>query len=76
MKRTMHPQHVVNSAGARRNLWAWLAIAKGMSDRELAEKLFPDAPGKATFKMPDYAHVHREMWRHSGYAHAAVDGIL
>lgn len=51
-------------------------LPKGMSDRELAEKLFPDAPGKATFKMPDYAHVHREMWRHSGYAHAAVDGIL
>lgn len=35
-----------------------------MSDRELAEKLFPSAPGKTTFKMPDYAHVHREMQRH------------
>ena len=38
-------------------------LPEGMSDRDLAEKLFPGAPGKAVFKMPDYAHVHREMQR-------------
>ena len=39
-------------------------LPEGMSDKELAEKLFPNAAGKAVFKMPDYAHVHREMQRH------------
>ena len=32
-----------------------------MSDKELAEKLFPSAPGKPVYKMPDYAYVYREM---------------
>lgn len=36
-------------------------LPEGMSDKELAEKLFPGAAGKSAFKMPDYAHVHREM---------------
>lgn len=40
-------------------------LPDGMSDKELAEKLFPSAPGKAAFKMPDYAHVHREMQRNA-----------
>lgn len=39
-------------------------LPEGMSDKELAEKLFPSAAGKPVFKMPDYAHVHREMQRH------------
>ena len=39
-------------------------LPDGMSDRELAERLFPSAPGKASFKMPDYEHVYREMQRH------------
>ena len=39
-------------------------LPEGMSDKELAEKLFPSAAGKTVFKMPDYAHVHREMQRH------------
>lgn len=38
-------------------------LPDGMSDKDLAEKLFPSAQGKAVFKMPDYAHVHREMQR-------------
>lgn len=38
-------------------------LPESMSDKELADKLFPGAPGKSTFKMPDYAHVHREMQR-------------
>ena len=38
-------------------------LPEGMSDKELAEKLFPCPPGKVVYKMPDYAHVHREMQR-------------
>ena len=34
--------------------------ANSMTYKELAEKLFPSAT-KATFKMPDYEYVHREM---------------
>ena len=32
-----------------------------MSDKDLAEKLFPSPPGKPVYKMPDYAYVYREM---------------
>ena len=32
-----------------------------MSDKQLAERLFPSAPGKPAYKMPDYAYVYREM---------------
>ena len=32
-----------------------------MSDRQLAEMLFPSAPGKPVYKMPDYAYVYKEM---------------
>ena len=38
-------------------------LPKGMSDKELTEKLFPSASGKTVFKMPDFAHMHREMER-------------
>ena len=34
--------------------------AESLSDKELAEKLFPPA-GNAVYKMPDYEYVHREM---------------
>ena len=34
-----------------------------MSDKDLEEKLFPGAPGKVVYKVPDYAYVHREMQR-------------
>ena len=37
----------------------WQA-AESLSDRELAQKLFPSAC-KADFKIPDYEYVHREM---------------
>jgi transposase len=32
-----------------------------MSDRELAEALYPQGSGKPAYRMPDYGHVHREM---------------
>lgn len=32
--------------------------AEGMSDRELAKRLFPVAEGKPSYKMPDYAYIH------------------
>ena len=32
-----------------------------MSDRQLADRLFPSAPGKPVYKMPDYAYVYKEM---------------
>ena len=30
-----------------------------LSDRQLAERLFPNAPGKPVYKMPDYAEAER-----------------
>jgi transposase len=35
--------------------------AEGLSDKELALKLFPQGEGKPIFTMPDYDHVYREM---------------
>ena len=32
-----------------------------MSDRQLADLLFPSTPGKPVYKMPDYAYVYQEM---------------
>jgi hypothetical protein len=43
---------------------AW-PLPEGMSDKELAKKLFPSASGKPVFKMLDSAYVHREMHQHS-----------
>jgi transposase len=37
------------------------AGALGMSDRELADALYPPGSGKPAYRMPDYEHVHREM---------------
>jgi len=34
--------------------------ASDLSDRELANLLFPQSEGKPTYKMPDYSYVHRE----------------
>lgn len=38
-------------------------IPQTISDKELAEKLYPSLPDKPTYKMPDYEYVHREMQR-------------
>jgi transposase len=35
--------------------------AESLTDRELAEALFPAMDGRVTFKLPDYEYVHREM---------------
>lgn len=35
--------------------------AEGISDRELAAKLFPAGEGKPSYKMPDYRIIHSEM---------------
>lgn len=40
-----------------------LPIPASMSDKELEEKLYPNSPGKAIYKMPDYAYVHKELQR-------------
>ena len=40
----------------------WRA-AENLSDKELAEKLFPDGGVRAGYKMPDYEQVHRELAR-------------
>ena len=40
----------------------WSA-AEGLSDKELANRLFPPEDGKQGYKMPDYEQVHREMAR-------------
>jgi len=38
----------------------WRA-AEGLSDKELAVRLFPQGEGKPVYTMPDYDWVHREM---------------
>ena len=38
-----------------------LQAAEGLTDRELAERLFPSGTEKPGYKMPDYEWVHREM---------------
>ena len=48
----------LQKAGSRGLKWP---LPKGMSDRQLAELLFPGAPGRPVYKMPDYAYVYREM---------------
>ena len=35
--------------------------AEPLSDKELAERLFPQGEGKPSYKMPDYEYIHREM---------------
>ena len=35
--------------------------AESLSDKEIADKLFPAGEGKPAYKMPDYDYVHREM---------------
>ncbi len=40
----------------------WSA-AEGLSDKGLANRLFPPEDGKQGYKMPDYEQVHREMAR-------------
>jgi len=35
--------------------------SEGLSDRELAERLFPQGESRLTYKMPDFEAVHREM---------------
>lgn len=36
-------------------------LPESLSDKALAEKLYPSAAGKPVFKMPDYEYVHREL---------------
>lgn len=37
--------------------------AEGLTDRELAKRLFPPDAGKPVYKMPDCEYIHREMAR-------------
>lgn len=36
-------------------------LPESMSDKQLADLLFPTATGKPVFQMPDYEYVHREL---------------
>ena len=36
-------------------------LPEGMSDKQIAEILFPSAQEPRTYKMPDYEYVHKEM---------------
>lgn len=35
--------------------------AESLSDKELAQRLMPQANGKSSYKLPDYEYVHREL---------------
>jgi len=50
--------HTLQRAAAQGMDWQ---AAEGLSDRELAAKLFPQGEGKPVYTMPDYDWVHREM---------------
>ena len=36
-------------------------LPESLSDKQLADLLFPSAAGKPAFKMPDYEYVHQEL---------------
>ena len=36
-------------------------LPEGMTDKELADLLYPGAEGKPEYKMPDYEYVHKEL---------------
>lgn len=36
-------------------------LPEGMSDKQIAEILFPSVQEPRTYKMPDYEYVHKEM---------------
>ena len=38
-------------------------LPEEMSDKQLSERLFPSSTSKSVYKMPDYAHVHKELQR-------------
>ena len=38
-------------------------LPEGMSDKELAQRLYPASDTKPVFRMPDYEYVHRELQR-------------
>lgn len=38
-------------------------IPNELSDKDLSEKLFPSAPDKPVYRMPDYDRVHKELQR-------------
>ena len=38
-------------------------LPEEMSDKQLSERLFPSSTSKPVYKMPDYAHVHKELQR-------------
>ncbi len=38
-------------------------LPDGISEKELAEKLYPPVPDKPRYRMPDYEHVHKELKR-------------
>ena len=38
-------------------------LPEEMSDKQLAERLFPSGASKPVYKMPDYTYVHKELQR-------------
>lgn len=38
-------------------------LPESMTDKQLAEHLFPVSASKPVYKMPDYAYVHKELQR-------------
>ena len=38
-------------------------LPEAMSDKQLAERLFPSSASKPVYKMPDYTYVHKELQR-------------
>jgi transposase len=52
---------VANVLQRAKSLGIHYPLSDDMSDKQLAEKLFPPSDTKPTYKMPDYDYVHREM---------------
>jgi transposase len=50
--------HVLQRTAAQGLDWQ---SAKGLSDRELTSKLFPNGSDTPGYHAPDYAYIHKEM---------------
>lgn len=61
----MRPEHSGGYPTAGGKLRTTMALPEEMSDKQLAELLFPASASKPVYKMPDYAYIHKEL-QHSG----------
>lgn len=62
-RHALFTQYRGSNVTTRRNCELRWPLPENMSDKQLAAVLFPSNAAKPAYKMPDYAHVNREMQR-------------